>query len=153
MIELQQHLDDLIGMSVGRRYTERPGFFSDLVEHPRTVSPQDLWGLLETAIAGGRMTDADADRVLGADIVIRGGDTDVPTYLVVKVSRKVDERDVRRAVRYASILRNAGFDARPVVAGEFIRRSAVEIAERLSVGRMFECEFDGEDPVIDDDAI
>jgi len=112
-----------------------------------------LWGLLETAIAGGRMTDADADRVLGADIVIRGGDTDVPTYLVVKVSRKVAERDVRRAVRYASILRNAGFDARPVVAGEFIRRSAVEIAERLGVGRMFECEFDGEDPVIDDDAI
>jgi hypothetical protein len=153
LIEVQQHLDDLIGMQLRDRCAERPGFFWDLVANPTAMTIRELNDLLQRAEDDGRLTHADACRVLWADIVIRGGDSDAPVYLLVKVSRKVAGDDVRRAVRRAAILRKAGFDARPVVAGERIRRSALDLAERLGVGRMFECEFDGEDSVIDDDAI
>jgi hypothetical protein len=107
--------------------------------------------LATPVIDSGQITDAEADRVLWADIVMCGGAPDAPAYLVVQVSRTVSERDIRLAIRRAAAFRQANSGARPVVAGQRIRRSAAELADRLGVGRMFECEFDDEDPIVDDD--
>jgi hypothetical protein len=147
MQELQQDLADLVSESLRRRYEDRPRLFSDLIEKPTTVSSRDVNDLLMRAVTDGHLTDDEAYRALRTDLVIRGGNLDAPTYLVVEVSRTVSERDVRVAARRASTLRKAGYEARAAVAGQNIRRDAQALAQELGVGRMFECEFDGEDPV------
>jgi len=141
----------LKGNSVEERFRGRATFFSDLVPRPVVLTISEFDAFVADEIATGRLLPVEGRRVLRTDLLVRGGEPANPTYLVVEVSWSVDVSDVQRAAERAGLLRKAGHQARGAVAGWRIQREALDLAERLDVGRVIERELDGEDPAGGDD--
>ncbi|MCX8067770.1 MAG: hypothetical protein N3B68_08160, partial [Anaerolineae bacterium] len=85
-----------------------------LEEYVKNLSRQEVLDLLRT------------------DIIVRGRVWDAPgdpeVWAAVEVSAVVDERDVTRAARRASLLRRAGYTAIPIVAGRQLTKEASQVA-------------------------
>ena len=141
----------LKGNSVEARFRGRPTLFGDLVSQPVALSITEFDAFIAQEIAAGRLLPVEGRRVLRTDLLIRGGEPANPTYLAIEVSWSVDVSDVQRAAERAGLLRKAGHQARGAVAGWRIQREALDLAERLDVGRVIERELDGEDPAGGDD--
>lgn len=106
------------GVTLEWRYREKaPGYFASMLRRARSISTADLDDMLEGALPDEERLDA----VL-LDLVIRGrlrGTGETPEVLLaVEVSATLDDGDVTRAARRATLLRKAGQSAVPVVAGE-----------------------------------
>ncbi|MCL6647654.1 MAG: hypothetical protein K6U89_04910 [Chloroflexi bacterium] len=114
---VETRVGDLVGDNLERRYRERAGaYFGRTFRRPTPVDLSDLRELLEQ-----RLPTPAVDDVLIADLILRGRlatDGTEENYLLLEVSAVVDERDVERAVRRASLLRRAGLPTLAIVAGE-----------------------------------
>lgn len=122
LVEVQQNMADDIGGLKGRMleltYRSKAGaYFGPLLRRMRLVEPHTLENTLET-----RLTAEEFRDVLRLDLLISGeprqqSDT-AEIWLAVEVSSVIDQYDVDRADRRASVLRKAGYRVVPVVAGE-----------------------------------
>jgi hypothetical protein len=144
------HSDNSVlkGSGMEQRYRQFPRFFAHLISEPIALAPAELDAWLQEQAAIGRLTQAEALRILRTDIVFRGVQDGQAAHLLVEVSWTVDETDVQRAADRARLLRKAAPLTRPVVAGQRIQPDAVALAERLDVARVIEEELD----VLEDDA-
>ena len=123
VVELQHWLVDRVGSMKGQllEFTYRDkasAYFGRWIRRPEVVPINDLWDTLES-----RLPEEGFDDVLLLDLVVRGRPRACPdrvedVYLAVEVSCVMDREDVERAERRAGWLRQAGYVAVPVVAGE-----------------------------------
>ena len=84
-----------------------------------------------------RLPQEDLYEVLLSDVILRGQPYRRPDlteiWVVVEVSSVVDRSDIFRARRRAEILRQAGYQAIPAVAGEVLTDGAKDEALRSKV--------------------
>jgi hypothetical protein len=152
-IRMQQTNTDLgtmKGISMEARYRERVPWFRHLAPGPVALMPAEVSKMIDLQVAAGRLSQSDGQRIELADLILRGGESGSPTYLIVEVSWLVDEGDVRRAHDRATLLRKAGYKTQGVVAGQRIQDDALVLAERLGVEHVIEDEREGQDLADDD---
>jgi len=110
--------DEALGYVVEERYRNRAhAHFQTIARRIRLLGAEALDDLLEPAVEAGIITDDEAADVRWADAVISGRRDGEPVYLVLEASYTVDDSDVERAIRRASIVAKLGAPALPVVAG------------------------------------
>ena len=104
---LTDDVGELKGKSLEADYrTKGPAYFGRLVRRPHVLTSDELVTLVEHAREHGILSDAEAQELYDADLVVRGrravDGTEV--YLVVEVSWGVGPYDVERAARHAALL-------------------------------------------------
>jgi hypothetical protein len=132
---------ELKGDSLERRYRERAvAYFGRLLRRVRVLSLEELSTLLDEAVARGAPSDAEAEAVTWADLVVQGRrrEDGEEVALLVEVSWSVGPHDVERAAERATLLTRAGLSVLPVVAGRMITSEAVELARRRQVWQMLD---------------
>ncbi len=111
------------GHDIERQYRERaPVYFGRVIRRGRALTYDELYRLLDAAVAQGQLTEEESDEIVLADAVVRGRrvEDQETVYLVVEASWGVGTHDVERAVKRAALLAKAGVVAVPVVAGEWV---------------------------------
>ncbi len=133
----QKRMTDRLAKIEGRmlewEYREKaPALFGQLLRKTRLARREELADQVEDRLPLNEFRD-----VLLADLFVHGQPRTLPqagnVLLVVEVSSVVDEGDVTRAGRRASLLRQAGLRTVPVVAGESITESGDLEARRQNV--------------------
>ena len=133
----QKRMTDRLAKLEGRmlewEYREKaPAFFGQLLRKTRLARREELADQVEDRLPLKEFRD-----VLLADLFVHGQPRTLPqvgnVLLVIEVSSVVDEGDVTRAGRRASLLRQAGFRTVPIVAGETITESGNLEARRQNV--------------------
>jgi len=105
---VENQVGDLQGNDLERRVRERPHIYlGKYVRRARLVSDDDLFALLDEAMAADRITKEQADDIERLDAVVEGRTGEQKTYLAVEVSSTVSDYDVERAVRRAVALAKA----------------------------------------------
>ena len=136
MSTLAGYVDSLRGQMLELRYPSKaPAYLGPIARRLHVLSHEELEDLVEEALAGGRLTEEEAEQVRLADLVARGRrreDASV-VYLVVEVSWGVGVDDVRRAAERAELHSRAGLQAVAVVAGSWVGPDAAEMARGLGV--------------------
>jgi len=135
-LQMGSDLERLKGSDLERRYRERAhAYFSRLLRRTHVLSGDELSRRLDEAVLQGQLTEAEADAVLQADVVVRGRRREDGTevYLVVEVSWGVGLSDVQRASERAALLARTGILTLPVVAGFWVTPEAQEPARALQV--------------------
>jgi hypothetical protein len=126
---LTNDMVEVKGIVLELRYRDRAyAYFAPLIRRTRVLSGDELDALLEGAIAQGQLSEAEADELLLADLLLRGrrrADNSA-VYLVVEVSWKVDPYDVERSVRRAALMSRIGIPAVPAVAGREVLAEAAK---------------------------
>ncbi len=138
---LADRVGTLEGNMLELRYARRaPGHFGRLALRLREVEPAVLAELLDDAVQESRLTDAERDGVMLADIVLRGRRREdrSEVYLLVEVSSGVGLDDVQHALDRASVLAKLGRPVLPVVAGRWINDDAAAIANDRGVRQVME---------------
>jgi hypothetical protein len=130
---IEVRLGGLIGDNLERKYRERAfAYLGQILRPVQSISLQDLLPELEA-----HLTEAEVDRLLPLDLLLRGRARHVETtpevWLAMEVSAVVDQGDVERAVSRARLLTKAGFRAVPAVAGEEITGDASQLAIQQKV--------------------
>jgi hypothetical protein len=96
------------------------------------VPPYTLRDTLEA-----RLSEDEVEEVLRLDVLARGRARRLPqspeVWFAVEVSSVVDRGDVERARRRADLLRKAGLQAIPAVAGEQLTEGALAAAAEAPV--------------------
>jgi hypothetical protein len=139
---LTDRVGALWGESTERRYRERaPAYFDDLLKGLHVPDSEELARILDEAVDAGRISRAERRELLYADVVAFGRrrDDGSDAALAVEVSATVDEDDVRRAAHRAELLaRSTAKPTTAVVAGEAIKPTADELAQRMGVWRVLD---------------
>lgn len=138
---LQVDVGGLKGMMLEMRYREHaPAYLGRIVRRCHALTDEELEALLAGAVEQGKLTEEEADRVMLADVVVRGRarQTQEPIYLVVEVSYGVGEGDVLRAVDRAGLLSRLGTPALPVVAGQGVIPQAAALAQSRGVWQVID---------------
>jgi hypothetical protein len=136
---LTNDMAEVKGIVLELRYRDRAyAYFAPLIRRTRVLSGDELDALLEGAIAQGQLSEAEADELLLADLLLRGRRRadNSEVYLVVEVSWKVDPYDVERSVRRAALMSRIGIPAVPVVAGREVLAEAANLADMLQVWQL-----------------
>jgi len=136
MQTLTDEVGDLKGGTWELHYRNRAhSYLSGILRRIHVLAPEQLAPLLDGGVAGGRLTEEEADEIERADLICGGlsKNENQSRYLVVEISAGVGPSDVKRAVRRADLLARLGTPALPVVAGQRITPEAREMAEELSV--------------------
>jgi len=136
-----RRLTDTVGEMRGdyleHRYrAHAPAYFQSLLRRLREVPAARVDELASDAEEAGRISDADRQDILRADLVLQGQDREskAPRYLVAEISAVIDSEDVRRAARRAGLWSLIiGAPALPVVAGEQITAPARHVAGEQGV--------------------
>jgi hypothetical protein len=104
------------------------------------VNTSALADMLDDAIHAGRLTDAEREAVLDADLVLGGQrrEDGADVYLVVEISAGVGIADVTRASERAAVLAKIDRPAVLVVAGEWINPEAVAAAHAYGVWQVLD---------------
>jgi hypothetical protein len=126
----------LKGMLLELRYRERaPAYLGRLVRRARVLSAEELEVLLEGAVARGALSEAEAEEVTWADLVVRGRrrEDTAEVYLVLEISWGIGPHDVERAARRASLLAQTGTPALPIVAGKTVTAEAARLIQTMQV--------------------
>ncbi len=129
------------GFLLEERHRQRPFlFFRSLVRKPRVLFERGLDDLLDEPVARGILSQAQADDVVRADVVVQGRLTTdrSEVYLVVEVSWGVGISDVERAARRARLLARAGVATMPVVSGNGITPEAVDRCREMQVWQLID---------------
>lgn len=141
MWKLQVDVGGLKGMMLEMRYRERaPAYLGRIVRRCHALTDEELEALLAGAVEQGKLTEEEADRVMLADVVVRGRvrGTGELVYLVVEVSYGVGEDDVARAIDRADLLSRLGTPALPVVAGQGVIADAATTARSHRVWQVID---------------
>jgi chromosome segregation ATPase len=105
---VENQVGDLRGNDLERRVRERPHIYlGKYVRRARLISDDDLFALLNEAMAADRITDEQANDVERLDAVVEGQAGERKTYLAIEVSSTVSDYDVERVVRRAAALERA----------------------------------------------
>ena len=129
------------GFLLEERHRQRPFlFFRSLVRKPRVLFERGLDDLLDEPVARGTLSQAQADDVVRADVVVQGRLTTdrSEVYLVVEVSWGIGTSDVERAARRARLLARAGVATMPVVSGNGITPEAVDRCREMQVWQLID---------------
>lgn len=122
LVEAQQRTDITVGGLKGRilemTYRDKAmAYFGPLLRRLRVVPLQTLEETLEARLSSEEFKD-----LLSLDLLVSGQPRYHPempeVWLAVEISAVVDREDLDRARRRANLLRQAGYRAIPVVAGE-----------------------------------
>jgi len=126
---LRREVDDLKGWTLELRYERRlPSILGHVLRRASVATPVAFLEQIED-----RISEEGFEELRHADLLVRGrlkSDPQRTVWLVVEVSGAIDPNDVARASRRASLLRQAGELAIPVVAGA---RLTAEAEALLSV--------------------
>jgi hypothetical protein len=136
---LTNDMAEVKGFNLELRYHHRAhAYFAPLIRRTHVLSGEELDALLEGAVAQGRLSEAEADEIRVADLLLRGRrrTDNVEVYVVVEVSWKIDPYDVERSVRRAALLSRLGTPAVPVVAGKEVIEEAASLASMLNVWQL-----------------
>jgi hypothetical protein len=136
---LTNDMVEVKGIVLELRYRDRAyAYFAPLIRRTRVLSGDELDALLEGAIVQGQLSEAEADELLLADLLLRGRRRadNSEVYLVVEVSWKVDPYDVERSVRRAALMSRVEIPAVPVVAGREVLAEAANLADMLQVWQL-----------------
>jgi hypothetical protein len=131
----------LDGEALQTRYLRQAGaYLGRLARRVRVIENTLLLDLLDDAVDQGRLTEAERDEVLLADMVVPGRRRPDGTeaYYVVEVSSVIDDHDVRRAINRAGLLARLGRPAVPVVAGRAIVPEAAAYAQTNGVAQVLD---------------
>jgi hypothetical protein len=137
LVESQQRMETRLGRVTGDllelRYREHTaGYFGRWLRRARVVALRDIEEPLEAVLSHDELLE-----VLRLDLLINGQRRDRPdgpeVWLAVEVAAVVNEEDVERAQRRATLLQQAGYHALPVVAGEKITLGAESSARAQKV--------------------
>lgn len=146
---LTNEVGELKGDSLERRYRERaPAYLARLVRRAQVLSTEALSFLLEEAVERGELSEAEAEDVTWADLVVRGRrrEDGAEVYVVVEVSWGVGPQDVERAVRKAALLAKVGTPALPVVAGKRVTDKAAHLARTMKVWQLIDGQATSPEP-------
>jgi hypothetical protein len=127
------------GVILELRYHHRAhAYFAPLIRRTHVLSGEEIETLLEGAVAQGLLSEAEADEILLADLLLRGRRRadNSEVYVVVEISWKIDPYDVERSVRRAALLSRIGTPAVPVVAGKEVIEEAASLASMLHVWQL-----------------
>lgn len=121
---LADTVSDLKGRALEADYRDKvTAYFGRLLRRPQVVSLNSLWDILEARLSGEALDD-----LLLVDLVVHGRPRRPPewgeVWLAVEVATVVNQDDVARARRRAGLLRQAGYPAVPLVAGESLTLTA-----------------------------
>ena len=108
---LTTDVGELKGRSLEGEYrTKVYAYFGRIVRRAHVLSPDELTALLEDAIESGALSEAQADDVSLADVIVHGRRRrdGAEVFLVVEVSSGVGLHDVERAIRRAALLAHTG---------------------------------------------
>ncbi|MCX2728182.1 hypothetical protein OO015_11840 [Thermomicrobium sp. 4228-Ro] len=129
---LSQRVDAALGQVFELRAQQRLSSWLGRLVRGMRVRPPGEW---EQEFRG-RLGDEAFDRLLDADLLVRGRlrtDDAREVWLVVEVSWVIDLRDVDRVLEWATLLRAAGLTAVPVVLGSRLTDEARLLAQRDGV--------------------
>lgn len=135
---LDSRVGRLDGRTLQQQVRERlPAYLSRFALRLKPVSNADFVELLEVAVEEGRITEEQVEDAKLIDGIARGrrrGDS-ATIYLALEISAVVDNHDLARAIRRASIIAEAtGSFTQPIVVGETIRADVRNQAEKLGAG-------------------
>ena len=136
---LTDDMGEVKGKSLEADYrTKGPAYFGRLIRRPHVLTSDELVTLVEDAREHGVFSDAEAQELYNADLVVRGRRAvdGVEVYLVVEVSWGVGPYDVERAARRAALLARIGVAVMPVVAGERLTAEAGRLAQQHQVWQL-----------------
>jgi hypothetical protein len=136
---LTNDVADIKGVVLELRYQYRAhAYFAPLIRRTRVLSPEEIDTLLEAAVTQDLLSEAEADEIVLADLLLRGRrrEDDTEVYVVVEISWKIDPYNVERSVRRATLLSRLGTPAIPVVAGNEVIEEAANLASMLQVWQL-----------------
>jgi hypothetical protein len=114
-------------------------YFGGIVRRVRPLPLEDLEPVLDRAVAGGSLSDEEAEEVWKADLHLVGrSPEDTPVYLVVEAALTIDAAEVHRAARRAALLGRAGVPTLAVVAGARITVDGEQAARDREVWRVLD---------------
>lgn len=130
--KLEDEWAKLLGRYLEEQYAKHIySYFGHVLRRMRLLTPSDIDDLVRPAL-----TIAEVKDLFLADIIARGRLLEQPdqeVYLVMEVSRTVEESDVARARRRADLMRKAGLPCVAAVGGEQITEAGRLEAEHSQV--------------------
>jgi len=123
------------------RYERRAAaYFSRLARRLRVVDRSVLANMLDDAIDSGRLSQAERDAIMDADMVLSGQrrPDGAEAYFVVEVSVGVGLNDVQRAAERAGLLAKLDRQTVPVVAGNWVNDLAQAAAQGMGVWQVLD---------------
>lgn len=129
-------MGDLTDMAIRSWYQNRaPGYLLRIMRRPHVLSADELVEMIEDGVDSGKISMAEGDDAIVADIVVRGlrRDEGSAMFAVVEVAPEIGLRDVEQAVRGAGVWAKLGAQAQPVVAGLAISAEAEGLAREKQV--------------------
>jgi hypothetical protein len=148
---LVNDVGELKGKSLEADYRARGhAYFSRLIRRPHVLTSDELMTLIEDARDSGVFSDADAQEIYDADLVVRGrrSEDGASVYLLVEVSWGIGPHDVERAAQRAALLASTGTTVFPVVAGKRVTPRAAQLAQRRQVWQLTNGRAIPPDPVL-----
>ena len=133
---LKTDVGDVKGEMREHRYRIRAGaYFARLARRLRLIDSTALADLLDEGIEQARLTQAERDAILAADLVLSGRrrEDGAEIYLLVEVSVGIGAHDVKRAAERADLLARLDRPVVPVVAGSSITPDARTLSEQSGV--------------------
>lgn len=118
--------------------TKGPAYFSRVVRRPHVLTSDEVVTLVESAREHGILSDAEAQELYDADLIVQGRRVEnrSAVYLVVEVSWGVGPHDVERAARRAALLAHTGVAVLAVVAGARLTAEAGRLAQQHQVWQL-----------------
>lgn len=91
-------------------------------------------------MGAGRLTEAERDSVLLADLVLTGRrrEDDAEVYLLAEISAGIHQDDVERAADRAAALQRLGRPVFPIVAGQQIHAEVATLARKRGVWQVLD---------------
>ena len=133
---LRTDVGDLKGEMREHSYRVRAGaYFARLARRLRLIDSTALADLLDEGVQQERLTEAERDAILAADLVLsaRRREDGGEIYLLVEVSVGIGAHDVERAAERADLLARLDRPVVPVVAGSSITPDARTLSEQSGV--------------------
>ncbi|MEJ5251557.1 MAG: hypothetical protein HPY54_06510 [Chthonomonadetes bacterium] len=141
--KLEDEWAKLLGRYLEEQYAKHIySYFGHVLCRMRLLTPSDIDDLVRPAL-----TIAEVKDLFLADIIARGRLLEQPdqqVYLVMEVSRTIDESDVARARRRADLMRKAGLPCVAAVGGEQITEAGRLEAEHSQVLCMLDGNLEGD---------
>lgn len=118
--------------------TKGPAYFSRVVRRPHVLTSDEVVTLVESAREHGMLSDAEAQELYDADLIVQGRRVEdrSAVYLVVEVSWGVGPHDVERAARRTALLAHTGVAVLAVVAGARLTAEAGRLAQQHQVWQL-----------------
>ncbi len=132
---MQRMADDLgrlKGWSLEERARRKAhALFRRLIRRPRLVAEERFAQLVDDAQDQGTLSPEEADRLIEADVVVRGQRPEdrSEVYLIAEVSWGIGVEDVQRARERAALAQRIGLPAEPVVVGTWVTPDAERLIQ------------------------